>query len=139
MVTYHVDFRYDSTLIVCIGAKDDCDEIGDIISRLVRNTVYLLEICSHFDVFFRHNDIMVGLCEHPSNSFQSKAGNYRLKKRIFLRFDYLKTTVCSSLKWFIECLHDDTNSSLVMRVFSIVAVQIGYSLLFVLTWKPILY
>lgn len=82
---------------------------------------------------------MIGLGEHPSNSFQGKTCNYRLKERIVFRFDNLKSTICSSLKWLIDCLHNDTNTSFVVRVFSIVTIQISYSLLFMLTWQPVLY
>lgn len=82
---------------------------------------------------------MVGLGEHPSNSFQSQACYYRLKKWIFLRLDNLKSTISSTLKWFIDCLHNNTNTSFIVRILSVITIQISYSLLFMLTGQPILY
>lgn len=78
LVTNHIDFRHDLTLILLIRPQDDCDKVRDGVSRLMAHLVLLLEVCSHSYILLTHYNIMIGLSKQPSHPFESKTSDRRL-------------------------------------------------------------
>lgn len=78
LVTNHIDFRHDLTLILLIRPQDDGDKVRDGVSRLMAHLVLLLEVCSHPYILLTHYNIMIGLSKQPSHPFESEASDCRL-------------------------------------------------------------
>ena len=102
------------------------------------NLEALLELCGHSHVLLTHHYIIVSLCVDPSDSLEGKTGNNCLQVGVLFFLCDLKAIIGPFLRWLIESLHDDSNTSLIMGIFSVVTIEIGDSLLFMLSREPIL-
>lgn len=78
LVTNHIHFRHDLTLIFLIRPQDDGDKVRDGVSRLMTHLVLLLEVRSHPYILLTHYNIMIGLSKQPSHPFESEASDCRL-------------------------------------------------------------
>lgn len=122
-------------------SKNDSDEVGDFISWWMGNSILFLESSSHSEFFLIHDCIMVSFCIDPSNSFKWQSiGNHIGLVSVFSSFLDSKIVIGSYLIRFVDGLNNDPDTSLVVRIFSIISIQISNSLLssmFLL--NPVLY
>jgi hypothetical protein len=101
------------------------------------DTVLLLELRSHPGQFFTHDDIMIGLGEDPPHSFKSESVHYSCQVGPFFTLEDFEAIVGAGLFGLVQCLHDDPDTALVMRVFCVVAVEEGDTLLLVFAGHPV--
>lgn len=102
------------------------------------NSILLLKFGSHSSLILIHNDVMVGLSENPPNSLKLQSCYNSINPRVLFSLKYLETAICSFLQWLIKSLNNNPNTSLVMRILSIVAIKKSNSLLLMLFGQPIL-
>lgn len=81
---------------------------------------------------------MIGLSENPSDSLQCQSVHHSSQIGSFLALEDFEAIISAGLFGLIECLHDDSDTTLIVWVFSIVTVEKGNTLLLVFAGDPIL-
>lgn len=81
---------------------------------------------------------MVSLSEDPANPLEGEASNHCRKIGALLCFEDVKAIVGACLFGFVKGFNDDTDAALIVRVLSVVTVEKGNALLFILARKPVL-
>ena len=102
------------------------------------DSILFLELCCHSGQFLAHDDVVVRLCENPPDSFQGEPVYHCCQVLSLFCLQDLKAVVGAGLFGLIEGLDDDSDAAFVVRVFSVVPVEEGHSLLLVLARQPIL-
>lgn len=88
------------------------------------NLVGFLELSSHSDFLLTHYNIMIVLGVDPSNFLKSQTNFSDVIDfaQLCLALDDFKAIIGSSLFRFIDSLYNNSNTSLIMRILSIISI-----------------
>ena len=96
----------------------------------MRHIVLLLKFSSHSDLAFSHHHIVVVFGVDPSNPLEGeRCCDVVYFACVRRAFQYLEAAIGALLFRLVDGLNNDSNSSLIVRIFCIVAVQVSYPLL----------
>lgn len=137
LITNHIDLRLDLRLVILIRSEHNSHKVRDIISRLMGGSELFLQGGSHLHMTFTHHNIVIRLREQPSHTLERQSCYNGLQFWTFFLLQDLEVSIGACLRRFIQCLHDDPNTSLVMRVLCVVSIEKCRALLFMSAREPV--
>ena len=94
------------------------------------NIVFFLKLCCHSNLLFSHDYIMIILCVYPADSFKCERCCDLINSTDVCRgLQNLKVIICSFLLWLVYGLHNNSDSTFIVGVFSVISVKKADSLL----------
>ena len=122
-------------------SKNDSNKVRYLISRRMHNSIFFLKPSSHPKFFLINNSIVIIIGIDPSNPLKSKSiSNNICFVSILHPINNLNISISTFLLRLINGLNNNSNTTLIIRIFCIITIQITNSLLCcMLLLNPIFY